>query len=124
MWAQIINTLLGIWLMASPGIFNYKSSGADNNHIIGPIIATFALVACWEATRALRKLNIPLGLWVLAAPWILGYQEPFPIINDMACGVIVITLATIRGRISGSYGGGWSVLWTFATPKKSTKAAS
>ncbi|WP_285057416.1 SPW repeat domain-containing protein [Pedobacter ginsengisoli] len=109
MWAQIINTLIGIWLTASPGIFNYKDSGADSNHIIGPVIATIAMVACWETTRGLRKLNIPLGLWVWAAPWILGYQDPFPIINDMACGILVITLAFVRGQIKGKYGEGWKI---------------
>lgn len=111
MWAQIINTLIGIWLMASPAMFGYNDSGADSNYIIGPVIATFAMVACWEVTRGLRKCNIPLALWLLAAPWVLGYESLLPMLNDMVCGVIIFSLSMIKGKIKGSYGGGWKALW-------------
>lgn len=111
MWAQILNTLIGIWLMASPAILGYSDAGAKSNYIIGPVVATIAMIACWEATRGLRTFNIPLGLWLLVAPIILGYPDPFPIMNDMACGSIIIALALVKGKIKGSYGGGWKVLW-------------
>ena len=111
MWAQIINTLIGIWLMGSPAILHYNEAGADSNYIAAPLIATVAMVACWEVTRGLRKVNILFGIWLLSAPLILGYEDPFPIINDMACGSVIIMLASVRGKITGSYGGGWSALW-------------
>lgn len=111
MWAQILNTLVGIWLMASPAFLNYSDAGAKSNYIVGPIVATIATVACWEATRGFRTTNIPLGIWLMLAPIILGYENPFPIMNDMACGSIIIVLALVRGEIKGSYGGGWKTLW-------------
>lgn len=111
MWAQIVNTIIGIWLMAAPYVFNYSASGTDNCHIIGPVVATFAMAACWEATRGVRKFNIPLGLWLLAAPWILGYTGTLPIVNDMACGAMIIVFGMVKGKIEGRYGGGWKAIW-------------
>ena len=113
MWAQIINALVGIYLMASPGVWGFEDrlrNAANNDHIIGPVVATFAIVAIWEATRNVRWANIPLGVWLLAAPWILGYEETMPIINDMAAGVVVIGLSLVKGRITQRFGGGWRSL--------------
>lgn len=111
MWAQVINAILGIWLMAAPGIFNYSTNAANNDNIIGPVIATFAITAFWECTRVTRTYNIPLGAWLLLAPWVLGYENTFAIINDMVVGVLVIALSLVKGKIEKTYGGGWSSLW-------------
>lgn len=111
MWAQIINAIIGIWLMIAPAVLHYNASGTDSCHIVGPVIAAFAIVAWWEATRGVRKFNIPLGLWFLVSPWILGYQEILPIINDMVCGALVIIFAMFKGKVEGNYGGGWQSIW-------------
>ncbi|TBW29038.1 hypothetical protein EZJ28_03895 [Gramella sp. KN1008] len=111
MWPRMINTILGLWLMISPGIFQYSSAAADNGHIAGPIIVTFSIVAIWEATRVVRKWNFPVGIWLLAAPWILGYENTLAIVSDMSVGVLVLIFASIPGKIEKSYGGGWSSLW-------------
>jgi hypothetical protein len=116
MWAQIINTLLGIWLMASPAILGADKTIADNDHIIGPIIASFAVISWWEATRVVRLYNIPLGAWLLLAPWILGYDSTTSIINDMLVGTLVISLSLVKGKITDTYGGGWSAIWKSDTP--------
>lgn len=111
MWIGMINIIIGIWLMAAPGILGYGATSADNGHIVGPIIATFATVACWEATQAVRKWNYPLGIWLLLAPWILGYDMNLAIFSDMGCGLLVLIFASVKGKSEGNYGGGWSVLW-------------
>lgn len=111
MWPRIINTILGLWLMIAPGIFQYSSAAADNGHIAGPIIVTFSIVAIWEATRVVRKWNLPVGIWLLAAPWILGYDNTIAIISDMGVGVLVLIFASIQGKITQKFGGGWSSLW-------------
>ena len=111
MWAQIINAALGIWMMVAPAVLLYDKAGADSCHIAGPVIATFAIVSCWEVTRSLRKVNIALGLWLVLAPWILNYSEILPIINDFICGSLIIVFAIMRGKIKESYGGGWQAIW-------------
>ncbi len=111
MWAQVVSAILGLWLMAAPGIFSYGSSASDNGHIVGPIIVTFAVVAWWEATRVMRKWNYPLALWLLLAPWILGYESNVAIASDMICGVLILILSSVKGKIEHTFGGGWSSLW-------------
>lgn len=97
--------------MASPGLLAYNESGSNSNYIVGPIVATFAIVACWEATNVVRKFNYPCGAWLIVAPWILGYDNTSTIINDMACGISILILASLSMKIEKSYGGGWTMLW-------------
>ncbi|MEX0967418.1 MAG: SPW repeat protein [Bacteroidia bacterium] len=111
MWAHAINAILGVWLMASPEVLGFGNPVADNAHIIGPVIVTFAVVAWWECTRVVGKYNLALGAWLLIAPWILGYDHNFAIVNDMATGALVIAFSLVKGKIKHSYGGGWSALW-------------
>ena len=111
MWARIFNIIIGIWLMVAPGLLGYGAAASDNGHIVGPVIATFSTIACWEATRVVRKWNFPLGIWLILAPWVLGYELNQAIISDMLCGLMILAFASIRGQINGKYGGGWRVLW-------------
>ena len=111
MWAQFINAALGIWLMAAPAVLGYGTPARTNDRILGPVIATFAIIAWWEATRGVARFNLPLGGWLLLAPWILGYGATAPIVNSLAVGLLVLGLATVRGTVKKRYGGGWSALW-------------
>lgn len=111
MWAQIINAMLGLWLMAAPGVFHFGKLASNNDHIIGPLIVTFAVVAWWECTRGARKFNIPLAGWLLIAPWILEYNDALATANDMIMGGLVLLLSRVKGTVTSSYGGGWSSLW-------------
>ena len=123
MWAQVINAILGIWLMAAPGIFGFSKTMADNDHIVGPVIATFAIIAFWECTRVVRTYNIPLGAWLLLAPWVLGYDNTIAIVNDMVVGGLVIGFSLVKGKIEQRYGGGWSAIWkSNALHQKEAKA--
>ena len=109
MRAQLLGMLLGVWLMAAPDILGYDGAAALNDHILGPVIATLAAVAAWEATRPLRWGNLPIGLWLIVAPWLLGY-ETVPLLNSTAVGLLLVATCTVRGRIRQRFGGGWSAL--------------
>ena len=111
MWARILNTMIGLWLMIAPGIFNYSAAASDNGHIAGPIVVTFSIVAIWEATRPVRKWNIPVAIWLLVAPWILGYENTIAIVSDMGAGILVMIFSSVKGSIEQNFGGGWSSLW-------------
>ncbi|MCC9138557.1 SPW repeat protein [Pontibacter silvestris] len=111
MWAQIINAILGIWLIVAPAVLGADKAAADNDHIIGPIIVSFAVISWWEATRVVRLYNLPLGAWLLLAPWILGYNETTVIISDMMVGALVIGFSFVKGKTETRYGGGWSAIW-------------
>ncbi|GAB2777128.1 SPW repeat domain-containing protein [Salinimicrobium soli] len=111
MWAQIINTIIGLWVMIAPGVLGYGSAASDNGHIVGPIIVTFSITAIWEATRGMRKANYPFAIWLLIAPWILNYNSDVAIISDMLSGILVIIFSSFEGKITQSFGGGWASLW-------------
>lgn len=111
MWARLANTAVGLWLMAAPAVLGYSGSAATNDRIVGPLAATFAIVAIWEVTRALRWANLALGLWLLAAPWILGGYPADAIVNSMAAGALLALFSLVRGKIRQEYAGGWSALW-------------
>lgn len=109
MWGQIINVVLGLWLMAAPAVLGYGGAAADNDRVVGPIAATFAAIAISEATRGARWANVPLGLWMLAGPWLLGGPTP-AIVNGLLVGLALIGFALVKGRFTATYAGGWSAL--------------
>lgn len=110
MWAQIVNAALGIWLMAAPAVLGYGDPALVNDRIVGPVAATFAIVAWWGVTRPLRWVNLPLGVWLVIAPWLLGYGEVAAIINSMAVGLVMAACAMVKGTVEHRYGGGWSAV--------------
>lgn len=110
MWAQICSAALGIWLMCSPAILSYGDPAKDNDRIVGPTAASFAIIAICEATRPMRWLNVLAGIWLVAAPWVLGYAETSATVNSVCVGLGMALLSLVRGRIDARYGGGWSVL--------------
>lgn len=91
--------------------FGFSKAAADNDHIIGPVIATFAIISWWESTRVVRTYNIPLGAWLLLAPWILNYDSTIAIVNNMGVGLLVILLSLVKGKVAQRFGGGWSAAW-------------
>ena len=110
MWAQVTNAALGIWLMIAPAILTYGDPAQNNDRIFGPVIATFAIISWWEATRNVRWANFLPGAWLLLAPWVLGYDATAPVVNSMIVGVLVIGLSLVRGTVEQRYGGGWRSL--------------
>ena len=111
MWAQIINVLIGLWLMVSPAVLQLDRKAADNAHILGPVIVSMAVIALSQSVRNVRYINVLCGLWLLVAPWLLSYSQTAGYINDLLAGIAVILLSLIRGDIKHSFGGGWRSLF-------------
>jgi hypothetical protein len=107
---RIINILLGLWLMAAPDGLGYPPPARTNDHIVGPLIVSFAMIALSEATRPIRWINLTLGLWLLASPMLLGYEFRIAV-HSMVIGLLVASMASMRGTIKEQLGGGWGVLW-------------
>ena len=55
--------------MASVSVFGTTGAAADNAHLIGALIVTFAVIAFGEVVRPVRLLNILLGVWLVVAGW-------------------------------------------------------
>ncbi len=111
MWARCINAALGIWLMAAPAILGYDNPAQTHDRIVGPLIATVAIVGIWEVTRGLRWINFAFGCWLLFVPLVLGYGWGVATWNSLGIGALVALFACFGGRIEGRFGGGWTALW-------------
>ena len=110
MWPHALSALLGIWLMAAPAVLGYGGLAENNDHIVGPLVASFGITAWWQITRGLRWMNVLLGAWLLVSPWVLRYDQAAPLINSLLAGALIAGLSLIQGKLSKPFGGGWRVL--------------
>lgn len=109
MIAQLVVAMVGIWLMVAPSVFDLAEPATTLGHIIGPLVASFGLIAAWQVTRSLRWVNVALACWLLVSAYKIAY--PFMIsINEAACGLLVGLLSLVRGRDRHAMGGGWRAL--------------
>lgn len=96
--------------MVCPAIFKFDKIAADNNHITGPLVITFAIVAIWEINRNVRWFNAVAGLWLILSPFVLNFTSAGRAI-DIVAGLAVIGLSLFKGTIKNNYGGGWRSLF-------------
>lgn len=106
MIAQIVNVLVGLWLMAAPAVLGYGGAARANDLIVGPIAATFAWVAINQATRPCRWVVVALRAWMLVASFVLGAGGAARW-NGLLSGAAMLGLGLVRGRVSARMGGGW-----------------
>ncbi len=111
MWARYVTVLLGIWLMAAPGIFDFEKFIADNGRIVGPVVVTFATIAISESLRNIRMVNLLPGAWLLFAPWILDYDNSIAFASDYITGLLILGLTLVKQSRKYTFGGGWSILF-------------
>jgi hypothetical protein len=110
MIAQVVAAGIGMWLMAAPAAIGYEgTAAADVDRILGPIAASIAIIAIFQATRNVRRANFLLAGLLLLAPFALGYPLAAAV-NSVACGLIIGGLSFVRGRITKANGGGWRAL--------------
>ena len=103
-WSLLVSALVGVWLMAAPGVFGTEGAAADSNHLIGAVIATVAVIAMGEVARAGRFLNVLFGAWIIAAPWLLSGATPVATWNNVVVGAVVVLLSIPRGAVRERYG--------------------
>jgi flagellar biosynthesis protein FliR len=100
--ARGINILLGLWLIASPWVFDYSGRSAVlNNVFVGALIATLAALrlACLQGSAAVTGTSVTLGFWTIVSPWTIGYVANKPsLANNIMVGVFVMALAIWNAR--------------------------
>lgn len=100
----LTSALLGVWLMAAPGVMGAEGMVANSNYLVGALITTTAVVAMAEVTRAARFLNVLLGAWIVAVPWLLGGAGSGMAWSNVIVGSAVILLSFPRGVVRERYG--------------------
>ncbi len=111
MWAQLLSTLLGIWLMLSATILPMSPGGIQCNYIVGLLSAGTGLISVSEVTRGFRWGNLVLGFCLIGYAVAFSNSDLWPAANDIMVGMLLILLATYKGKIIRRHGGGWSALW-------------
>jgi hypothetical protein len=104
--ARLMAATLGVWCMAAPAVLGYAGAPATVARIIGPLIATAAIVAINESTRPLRHANLVLGLALAIAAPIAGGGAA-AVASGVLTGIAVALLSRVRGTIDHELGGGW-----------------
>ncbi|QJW91201.1 vitamin K epoxide reductase [Spirosoma taeanense] len=110
MWPRLVNLCIGLWLTVSPAVLQMPERLAAHQYILGPVIASVALIAISESMRNLRYVNTLLGIWLLIAPWVLPGADALVIITEMMAGLLLTGLSLIKGTMNDRFGGGWRSL--------------
>lgn len=111
MWASIINTILGLWVMISPYVLHFEKTAANNNYIVGPLVITFAITSLWEVNRSARYLNMVAGSWLVISPFLLRFKSADVIWITVVSGILILSFSFVKGKVRGNYGGGWRSLF-------------
>jgi hypothetical protein len=100
--ASSINVALGIWLIASPWVFDYSGRAPVLSGVFGgALIAMLAAIrlASLRERPGLSHINLLLGFWTIVSPWASGYVEnKAAVANNIMVGVLVTALAVWSTR--------------------------
>jgi len=110
MWTAIVHVITGLWLMAMPDVLGSGGRLADSNHIAGPVIVTFGLIAIWDINKCFLKVNFLVSAWLIFAPVVVQHTTTEIILNITA-GIVLIATALVKRKDKYNYGGGWISLF-------------
>jgi SPW repeat len=95
--ASGMNILLGLWLIASPWVFDYSARSAVVSSVcVGALIALLAAmrIATLPDSAGLSGINVLLALWTIGSPWACGYAENVAATtNNVILGIVIAALA-------------------------------
>jgi uncharacterized membrane protein len=110
-WNHGLVALLGLWLMAAPDVMQYEGPERMNDHIVGPLLFSAAIIAVAETTRSVRWINVALGGWLMLAPIVLGYEPLHIGVRSSLIGIAILALSFLKRPPGERLGGGWSRVW-------------
>ncbi|MCY1553673.1 hypothetical protein D9M68_901800 [compost metagenome] len=85
-------------------LFDTSGPAADNDHVIGSLVITFAIMALAEVARPLRWVNGAFGAWLLLSPWLLDGHSLAGGVFTGVSGLSLMALCRPRGAILSHYG--------------------
>lgn len=102
-WSLGVSSVIAIWLMLTPWVFNIDSGIASVNHMVGALALTVIVTAFATVARAFRFLNVILGTVLLFTPFF--YDTGLLLFaNSILCGLALVVFALPRGPVTQSYG--------------------
>ena len=102
----VASTCIGLWLLYTPTVFGTNSYLEGNDHLLGALTVTIAVIVMAEVLRAGRFLLTLIGAWLVVAPFVLsGSASTMDAISTVIAGLLLTALSIPRGAIRESYGG-------------------
>ena len=95
-WQDVVNAVLGIWLMFSPWVLNYSTeqTATVNAFVIGMALLATALGAVFLPAQWEEWTEVGLGIWLAVSPWALAFSaERAATICAVVTGLAVIAFA-------------------------------
>lgn len=94
---DVLNLILGAFLLISPWIFAFDSGAQTQNAVIcGIIIAVLSIAALSAFTEWEEWLNLIVGLWALVSPWVLGFVGTNAMAVHVIVGILVAVIAAVE----------------------------
>jgi len=106
-WTLLASVALGLWLMFTRLSLGTQPPMANNDHLIGALIVTIAVISLAEVTRPLRFINVAFGVWLVIAPWVLQGHTMLASWLSVLVGLLVMGLSLPRGARSSEHYGSW-----------------
>ncbi len=98
-WQDLIELLLGAWLIASPFALGFLALGdapAGTAIMVGALVVSFAVIGISVPEYWEEWSQLGLGTALLVSPWVLGYSTAMiPTGNAVICGALLILLAIL-----------------------------
>jgi len=111
MWARILNIILGLYVMIAPALFNFNPALSNSNHIVGPLVITFAVISLWDINQRVRLASIVTGAWLIISAFIFSAPATIYLIGNAVAGLLIIIFALVKSNVKHQYGGGWRSLF-------------
>jgi hypothetical protein len=95
-WQDVVNFLLGVWLVLSPWILAYSgvTKAANNAWVLGAVIVALSLLEIFVYQAWEEWLSAAIGVWLFVSPWALRLSaEPKIFWNSLVVGAALVILA-------------------------------
>jgi len=107
-WQDVINFLLGLWLIASPWVLSFagETTAAWNAAVIGVAVALAAMSALVAYQAWEEWIAAALAAWLIVSPFVLGFSGMQAAAwNHLVVGLLVGVLALWRVMTTHDRGG-------------------
>jgi hypothetical protein len=102
MWTFVANGILGLWLIANPFLFDYKSHAlVVSDTVSGALIILFEMLAFSPRLAQMRWCTAAVGFWLLLAPLIFWSPTPAVFLIDTLVACLVMAFAMLIPGIPG-----------------------
>jgi len=105
LWTYAVNCILGLWLILSPFVYDYKSAElVTSDTISGALIILFEFLAFSPHRAKLRWLTPAVAFWLLLAPLVFWSPTPAVYLVDTLIACLVIAFSVLVPGVPGRAG--------------------